>query len=239
MAFQSLKLKGDGNGSDEKYRSSEPASAPSTVAPRPHLATVILGVVSSVVSISALITSLLSLHNSEVATKASERATRASQRAYIVIRNARVTTVRGPDPNMEPMIPEPYVDVVRVIQSFTVRNIGKTPAEIGSLKMKFTVPNEWQFATHYLHMPKGGDLFDTSWHGTVLQGDEVSLNSEPEFVLTREAIRAYDKWPRDGVRIVTSLTKLKVKRVYLDCELEYSDVFGEHHSVDWLVASPN
>lgn len=113
------------------------------VAERPHVLTLILGLLSPGVAVVALIMSYFSFEISQEALEINRATLHLVQRAYLNVESTQILLARPRDSS----IPRnPGQRVVRLRYQFVLDNLGNTPAfiDVNSFSTDFRMPERWQ-----------------------------------------------------------------------------------------------
>jgi hypothetical protein len=220
-----------------------------TTAPKPHLVTIVLASISPVLAAVAIILSYGSLQTSQKSLETSQQSMKVAQRAYVTAENFKATLKELQ------FIPSRRI-LIRVDYSFTLRNLGNTPATV----KKFTItpvsgmwgapgPQEFIASNRAMSRAKYGDymLKDPSQFNE--QTNEIASKSQQNFssfeffaIGEPESTGLLQQRARLDQRehgLTTAVgNETEDTRTVILVHVAYSDVFQEEHKMDWRQEVP-
>jgi hypothetical protein len=211
------------------------------VADRPHLYTLIVGVLGPIVTALAIgVTGCFAYKSWTTANESltlAERSMKVGQRAYISIENSgsSISLIRavrdvaggGTAPSLG----------VAIEQSFRMRNSGRTPASLKTLTLKFYTPDGWWIGADSRNRYSRDGRW---WIYKQPMGNEIGQESNRTFTnsygfgLSEHAVRAYQHYLLNKTFPEGDFgTFAEAYPVQVLCTLEFVDVFGDTHTVNW------
>ena len=223
---------------DENPRIEEAVSAASekvliqkekqAISSRPHWITILTGLLSPTIGVVALFVSLQSLKTSQLGVETSERAMKVGQRAYL-------TVSKGNFESYEYTLKRSKSDFVSVDVTFTINNLGNTPASIKKISFVYALPSGWSDVSAENDADSDnlpGDIGpkqQTEWatsHMATLTPSAIAQFRSQVLRLKRHVHFAFAD--KNGVGAIDAGEVLEVKAT-----VDYLDVFNEHHSMKW------
>lgn len=193
-----------------------PISAPPpSVAPRPHVVTILLGLMSPAAAIAAIYISAQGLATSQRSLETSQTSMRVAQRAYLAL---RMGTVRRQQPTAVDTLRFPDGRLQRFEWTFEIHNLGNTPASEIEYGLHLRLPNSWKLKAI-------DDLEPTSVAGwsPSLRAANIAQDSS-----SRRSHVAIVEIPRGARQVWQFEDKLELNGI-----LRYRDVFNGPQEFRW------
>jgi hypothetical protein len=211
---------------DQEPKSETRPVAPA-VSPRPHWITIVTSALSPLAVIAAIVFSYLGYQTSQEGLRTSQMSLQYGQRAYLTVKNTRVevwnsvdglVTEVGPDGKpTDNNFPQKFV-----LFSYDVVNQGNTPGRVtkASLSVK-QIPGSWAYIE--------------SRPRTLVDNERYSLGRSDSVRRSFDTItlRAPDGEQRELEYLKQHGGAESLDPLVLQADLEYTDVFGNSHSVSW------
>lgn len=192
------------------------------VADKPHKWTAMSWFIGPVVAAASIV---FSVWMSNRAIRVNETSMKISQRAYIAVRNTRIS--------MKRTVVEGTAGV-QIDQDFEVHNLGNTPGTLIAFARRAVAPDGWSMRPNKTPNEKKDEIFED-----VSRGETIHRHFVTQFIMVREAANQFDDAVEQIASAKTDIDKAisiglaSSLMVVLRNSLDYTDVFGEHHSADW------
>jgi hypothetical protein len=163
---------------------------------------------------------------------------KVGQRAYVVIENSQSEVVLVNAVRTVPNSPDVPTLMGAIQQSFLMKNLGRTPASLKDLTLRFRLPEDWWKGEDARNrFSRDGDwwVYKQPIGGDLTQDGKRPFDNAYMFSLSNEAVEAYQSYLK--YKIFPNINHFQkfaeTFPVQVVAHLEYVDVFGDSYTVRW------